>query len=207
MGLPIVHSTAGYLVQRLDRRRTPWSGTARALAFMAIGNLPDVDFLVGFVVGRPGAFHRGISHTVLAALVFGVVAATVARWRRWDGWWPAFLLCTAAYASHLLVDAFTIDQRGPAWAQFFWPLSDAYYISPVTIFGEILIDGRSRIGFIRSIVAWPTVVVLAREAGCAAIALLAVRLSELARGEPRAADVPPLSDRYDVGERVGEDPA
>jgi len=202
MGLPIVHSTAGYLVQRLDRRRTPWAGTARALAFMAIGNLPDVDFLVGFVAGRPGAFHRGISHTVLAALVFGLVAATVAWWREWDDWRPAFLLCTAAYASHLLVDAFTIDQRGPAGAQFFWPLSDAYYISPVTIFGEILIDGRTRLGFVRSILAWPTVVVLTHEALWAGAALAAVRVSEWVRDRPGE-----RADVVDLRDQIEEDPA
>jgi membrane-bound metal-dependent hydrolase YbcI (DUF457 family) len=204
MALPIVHSTAGYLVQRLDRRRTPWAVPTRALAFMVIGNLPDIDFLVGFVLGRPGAFHRGISHTVLAALVFGVLGATVARWRRWDGWWPAFLLCFAGYASHLLVDAFTIDQRGPAGAQFFWPLSDAYYISPVTIFGEIIIDGRSRLGFVRSILAWPTVGVLVREALFALATLASVRLFERMRSTPRNEEKPVLAA---LGERAEEDPA
>lgn len=204
MALPIVHSTAGYLVQRLDRRGTPWAGATRALAFMAIGNLPDIDFLVGFVLGRPGAFHRGISHTVLAAFVFGVLGATIAWRRRWDRWAPAFLLCFAGYASHLLVDAFTIDQRGPAGAQFFWPFSDAYYISPVTIFGEIIIDGRSRLGFVRSILAWPTVGVLAREVLFTLAALMAVHLLEMARNDRRAEGEPALAD---VRKRVEEDPA
>jgi membrane-bound metal-dependent hydrolase YbcI (DUF457 family) len=204
MALPIVHSTAGYLVHRLDRRRTPWAGPARALAFMAIGNLPDIDFLLGFVLGTPGAFHRGISHTVLAALVFAVLGATVAWWRRWDEWGPAFLLCFAGYASHLLVDAFTIDQRGPAGAQFFWPLSDAYYISPVTVFGEVIIDGRSRLGFVRSILAWPTVGVLAREALFALTALASVRLFEIVRGRRPSEETHALGDLVEGAE---EDPA
>src|SRR4051794_21006925 len=110
MALPIAHATAGWLVQRLDsRRRGTGSIWPRALTFMAIGNLPDVDFIVGFVLGRPGAFHRGFSHTVLAAVLFGVVAGTFAWWRRWDGWWAAVLVCAAGYGSHLLVDFFTID--------------------------------------------------------------------------------------------------
>jgi inner membrane protein len=195
MALPIAHATAGYLVQRLDRRATAWSGWTRALAFAAIGNLPDVDFLFGFLLGRPGVFHRGVSHTVVAALVFGVAAGAFLHWRRLDRWWPAMLLCTAAYASHLLVDAFTIDQRPPVGAQFFWPLSDAYFIAPLTIFSEILIDGRSRAGFIRSVVAWPTVAVLAREALIALVALACVRVVELGRGmRPTVVDVTVLAD-------------
>lgn len=195
MALPIAHATAGYLVHRLDRRRCRSAGWPRAIAFLAIGNLPDVDFLFGFLIGRPGAFHRGITHTLLAAIVFGLGAGTFVWWRRQDRWWPATLLCGAAYASHLLVDAFTIDQRGPAGAQFFWPLSAAYYISPVTIFGEILIDGASREGFIWSIVAWPTVRVLAREMLIAGVALLSVQAMELVLASP----APPEA----VGELAG----
>jgi hypothetical protein len=180
MALPIAHATAGYLVHRLGRRQAPSAGWGRALAFMAIGNLPDVDFLVGFLLGRPGVFHRGVTHTVLAALLFGALAGTIAWWRRWDRWWPAALLCAAAYGSHLLVDFFTIDQRPPAGAQFLWPLSDAYYLSPVTIFGEILIDGRSREGFVWSVLAWPTIAVLAREALIASVSIAAIFVVEAA---------------------------
>lgn len=178
MALPIAHATVGYLIHRLDPRRTAFDGWGRALAYMAIANLPDADFLVGFVLGRPGALHRGISHTVLAAVVFGASAALVTR-RRWrDRWWPAALMLAAVYGSHLLVDAFTIDERGPAGGQFLWPLSDAYYIAPVTIFTEIIIDGNSRLGFLASVLAWPTVVVLARECVVALCALGAFTLLE-----------------------------
>jgi len=179
MALPIAHATAGYLLHRLDRRRSPFTGWPRALAFMVIANLPDVDFLVGFVAGRPGAFHRGISHTVLAALAFGAGAGAFVAWRWRERWWRASLILAAVYASHLLIDALTIDERGPAGAQFFWPLSNAYYIFPHTIFGEILIDGDSRTGFIASILAWPTVFVLGRELAIAAVAIGACNLLEI----------------------------
>jgi membrane-bound metal-dependent hydrolase YbcI (DUF457 family) len=114
-------------------------------------------------MGAPGLYHRGFSHTVVAALVFGAAAATVNRRVLRERWWPAAVAFAAAYGSHLLVDAFTIDARPPTGAPFFWPFSDAYYLAPVTIFHEILIDGRSRLGFVDSVVGWPTAMVLARE--------------------------------------------
>ncbi len=172
-------------MHRLDSRNR--AGWWRALAFVVVGNLPDVDFLFGFLGGEPGAYHRGFTHTVLAAVVFGVVAGTFVSWRRWDRWCPATLLCGAAYASHLLLDAFTEDRRGAAGARFFWPLSDAYYISPVTIFREIFIDGGSRLGFVHSIVAWPTLWVLAREAAIVVVALATLRIVELVRAARREA--------------------
>lgn len=178
MALPIAHATAGYLIHRLDRRRTDFDGWRRALAFMVIANLPDADFLVGFAFGAPGALHRGVSHTVLAALVFGAATAAFAARRRRERFWSAFVIFAAVYASHLLVDAFTVDARGPAGARFLWPLSQAYYISPVTVFHEILIDGRSRSGFLQSVLAWPTVVVLAREALIAAVLIGAYGVAE-----------------------------
>jgi len=178
MALPIAHATVGYLIHRVDRHRTRFAGWGRALAFMALANLPDADFLVGFALGRPGAFHRGVSHTVLAMLVAGALGGALVAWRWRERWWPAALAIAAVYGSHLLVDALTIDQRGPAGAQFFWPLSDAYYIFPGTIFGEILIDGGSRTGFVASVLAWPTAVVLAHEVAFAIVAVGSLNLVE-----------------------------
>ncbi len=130
---------------------------------MLIGNLPDCDFLIGFAVGRPGLVHRGVSHTIAAAIAFGVLAGMVARWRRDDRFVPAALAFAAAYGSHLLLDWLTIDSRPPAGGQFLWPFSDAYYIAPIRMFREIHIDGLTRGGFLASVLAWPTVRVLARE--------------------------------------------
>ena len=171
MALPIAHATAGYLLHRLDRRRTRFAGWPRALTYMAIGNLPDADFLIGFVTGHPGHYHRGFSHTVLAAVVFGATAGALLAWRIRDRWLSAAAMFATVYASHLLLDALTIDERGPAGAQFFWPFSDAYYIFPFTIFTEIIIDGTSRLGFLGTVLTWKTVGVLARETVLATVAI------------------------------------
>ncbi len=176
MALPIAHATAGYLVHRAGRGvlaedRSSLGGWRRAVVFMIVGNLPDMDFLVGFVIGRPGLLHRGISHTVLAAAVFAVVAAAVVHWRWRERFAPAALLFGAAYLSHLTLDFFTIDTRPPSGGQFLWPFSAAYYMSPVTFFTEIHIDGMTRAGFLRTVLAWQTVAVLRREIVIAAVVL------------------------------------
>jgi len=205
MALPIAHAAAGYLVHRATRgdgptrgdtsarRRfsgsSPFSDWRRAALFMLIGNLPDFDFIVGFVAGYPGLFHRGISHTVVAAIAFGVA---VGAWCQWQGrarFVPTALAFGTGYLSHLVLDAVTIDHRPPFGGQFFWPFSSEYFLSPVTIFSEILIDGRTRADFIRTTVNWQTVGVLLREAGIVAVTVGAWMLGEtwLARAAGRQA--------------------
>jgi inner membrane protein len=176
MALPIAHAAAGYLVHRAERRfpggdRPSIEGWRRVAVLMLIGNLPDMDFVVGFVIGRPGLLHRGVSHTVLAGVLFGVAAGAFMRWRWRERFASAALVFGAAYLSHLVIDYFTIDSRPPAGAQFLWPFSSEYFLSPVTIFGEIYIDGRTRAGFLSTVLAWPTVVVLAREIVIAVVAV------------------------------------
>lgn len=176
MALPIAHAAAGYLVHRATRA-APALGRAssgawqRAAVFMFIGNLPDLDFLVGFAAGHPGMLHRGVSHTVLAAVGFGIAAGAFVHWRWRERFGPAALAFGAAYLSHLVVDYCTIDSRPPAGGQFLWPFSDAYLSAPVPIFTEIYIDGRTRAGFLRTVLAWPSVVVLARELVIAGVAV------------------------------------
>jgi len=174
MALPIAHATAGFLIHRLDGRRTRFHGWPRALTYMAIANCPDADFLIGFALGAPGLYHRGVSHTLVAAIAFGAVAALISRAVVRDRWWPAAVAFGSVYASHLLVDALTIDARPPIGAAFFWPFSDAYFGAPVTLFHEILIDGKSRLGFVDSILQWRTAAVLGRELAIAGIVTVGV---------------------------------
>lgn len=193
MALPIAHAAAGYLVHRAARRapsgaRSSAGAWRRAAVFMFIGNLPDLDFLVGFALGYPGMLHRGVSHTVLAAVAFGLAAGVCASLRGRDRFVPVALAFGAAYGSHLLLDWLTIDSRPPTGGRFLWPFSDAYFIAPVTFFTEIHIDGRTRESFLRTVLAWPSVVVLARELVLVTVVLGAWRVVEAVRfrAEPSA---------------------
>ena len=162
-------------------------GWQRAAVLMLVANLPDMDFLLGFVLGEPGRLHRGVSHTVLAAMGFAIAAGAFLHWWRRERFAAAALVFGAAYLSHLVLDYFTIDTRPPAGVQILWPFSSAYLISPVTIFAEITIDGRTRVDFLRTVLAWPTAVVLVRETVMAAVALGAWHLVETARERGGAA--------------------
>ena len=102
------------------------------LTAMACSALPDLD-VVGFAVGiRYGDLlgHRGLSHSLLFALVVGFAGATVVLpWairfsRRWWRMGAFFALLTA---SHGLLDAMTNGGLGIA---FFSPFDSARYFLP-----------------------------------------------------------------------------
>lgn len=83
MPSPVAHSLAGLAVAHFAFRRFPsreprgrviWIG-----AFVFAANAADMDFLPGFLIGNPNLFHHGPTHALIAAVVFGLLAAAVAR--------------------------------------------------------------------------------------------------------------------------------
>ncbi len=177
MALCFVHGAAGYLGYAVARRQGP-PRPALLLAAVALANAPDFDFLPGLLLGTPGVFHRGVSHTLLAAVVVGVVVGVVARWRRCAAG-PALragVWAGAVYGSHLLVDCVTTDAKAPHGVRILWPLSDAHWIAPVTLFNEIIIDPSGRSAFLASLVTTPALRVWAGELGLVVLVLAAVRI-------------------------------
>src|SRR6266852_942101 len=175
MALCFSHTAAGYLAYEAVRpagaHRPAWLAAAVALA-----NAADLDFVPGIFLGRPGMFHRGVTHTVAAVAVVGALVA-LAGWlaRRPPGHSGRVALwASATYASHLLLDFFTIDSRPPHGGRFLWPLSDAFYLSPVTPLSEIVVDGSGRAAFFASLVAPHTVPVWAEEITVLVLAVAAV---------------------------------
>jgi inner membrane protein len=95
--------------------------------------LPDLDVLA-FAFGIPYSAmlgHRGLSHSILFALVLSTVVTVLAL--RSDQWTNMrlriWLFLFAAAASHGILDAFTNGGLGIA---FFAPLSSERYFFPVT---------------------------------------------------------------------------
>lgn len=153
MALCFTHAAAGYLiyeaVRPVERHRV-----GLLLAAVALANAPDLDFVPGLLAGAPAEFHRGSTHTAVAALLVAGGAGFLGWWRRPGGYGAAWCagFAAAAYGSHLLVDFMTVDAVAPYGAPFLWPATERFFHAGSAWFTEIVIDPRSRLGFVRSLV-------------------------------------------------------
>jgi membrane-bound metal-dependent hydrolase YbcI (DUF457 family) len=87
-------------------------------AIVVLSNLPDVDVIIGLLFHWNGsAFHRGPTHSLLFALVFGFLASRA--FNIWDrlprlGFWACFSLVLSHVAADALLSTSAVS--------FFWPL-------------------------------------------------------------------------------------
>ena len=110
------------------RRAGTWPARRFWIVSGLLPVLPDFDVL-GLLVGVPFYSmwgHRGISHSLVAALVLGVIAAALTR-RGGTRMLPLALYFAIVTASHGVLDAFT--NGGPGVA-FFAPFDDTRYFFP-----------------------------------------------------------------------------
>lgn len=131
MASPIGHSLVGLAVADLSEsgsaaRRYWWY----ALTLLSV-NAADLDFLPGLVVGDVNRFHRSATHSLLAAVIFGLGVMVVARlWRL-----PAVraaLVSTGLYATHLFLDFLSGNGAKPSGQPLLWPFARGEVISPWT---------------------------------------------------------------------------
>ena len=87
------------------------------------GVLPDIDLLLGG--------HRGVTHSVGAALAVGLLVAAVDR--RPVVW----LAAVAAYLTHPLLDWLGTDTVAPLGVMVFWPFDHTFYQSPYQWFPPV----------------------------------------------------------------------
>lgn len=144
MPLPVGHALAGLAFQQARPGfflRNRWLD---AFCFMILANLPDADFLPGFILGRPNLFHHGASHSLGAAL--GVAGAGAALLRLAQGRTAASgrsrvpgqaLMIFLVYCSHLLLDVFALDFVAPYGLPLFWPFSSRSIIASRPLFLNI----------------------------------------------------------------------
>lgn len=110
------------------------------MALVVAGNAADLDFVPGILAGEPGLYHHGPVHSLLAAIVFGALAAPFARWLGLASARRCGLLMGAAFASHLLLDMLASDDGRPSAVPLFWPLSNAMISLPLPLFIAIRVD-------------------------------------------------------------------
>lgn len=137
MSSPIGHSllggTAGYLF--LPSRQM--DGWRMLLFILLLANLPDIDYLLGYLTGNPNQWHQHWTHSIFFAVT---VSAAVAVWAGIRHSGQAIRLGLTALAilmSHLLLDTMGRDTRYPFGIQLLWPLDTGFYQAPVTLFPGI----------------------------------------------------------------------
>jgi inner membrane protein len=118
MPSPIGHTLAGCAVaSALIPPGAPQAWEVWALCLIS-ANLPDVDFIPGLLTRNPRAWHRGPSHSVMAALVVAGLGASLVTWPSMP-WLTRAGLIFLAYGSHVGLDYFT-PGRGVLLG---WPFS------------------------------------------------------------------------------------
>lgn len=131
MPLPPAHFLVGAAAAEAVRPRG-WAPWRLWLAGGLLAVLPDLDLVVGELMGRGRDFHGVFSHTLVAVVLVTAVA----------GWWGGTrwaIVAGAAYGSHLILDL--LQDRGTTSVQFLWPLSsqsaEAFYpLFPTVSFGR-----------------------------------------------------------------------
>lgn len=75
MPLPLGHAVIGLTIHDMLTREESALKSFKLACFTAIlANLPDVDVLAGLLLtGNGNAFHRGPTHSILFALIMGVI--------------------------------------------------------------------------------------------------------------------------------------
>ena len=158
MASPLGHALAGGALYALAapsgsavRNWRPWAWAAFA------GTAADLDFLPGLLVHDPSRYHHEATHSLVAALVFALLAGVLAsRVLGPLGWRIAFL--GVAYGSHLGLDYFTLDRTPPQGIPLLWPFSGEVFMAPVPVFWD-LYHGSSWVAFVN----WHNVVAVLRE--------------------------------------------
>lgn len=132
MASPIGHTLAGYAVRGLLPARYR-RHTSLVLLAVAMGNVADVDFVPGLLVGMPAFYHQGPSHSLLVGVV---VSLLVAGGFHLAGrpFGAAFAVGLMGYTSHLVLDMLSPDARPPLGVPLLWPFSPEHVLAPVALF-------------------------------------------------------------------------
>jgi inner membrane protein len=153
------HAVVGAGLARLYAARPmPWAYWGLAVI---LPTLPDLDVFSMAAYGDPLG-HRGITHSLLFALLLGTAAAGVTFSSFRTRWWSLAILLFVIIASHGVLDAMT---RGGEGIPFCWPFGGRYGNwgpLPLSDIAFDLPDPRHSLA-VRAELAWvwlPTIVVV-----------------------------------------------
>jgi len=142
MPLPIAHSAvglAGYLAFKKANSDSPPKQEIFLLGYcLFLANLPDLDFIPGFLCGDPGRFHHGLSHSLVFGLIGALIFYRLAEYGlRGISKKRVFGCSLVSLLSHPVLDYFSADMSKPFGVPLFWPFDTEYYISPFPLFRDV----------------------------------------------------------------------
>jgi membrane-bound metal-dependent hydrolase YbcI (DUF457 family) len=155
-----------------------WQAWAAGAALAA---LPDVDIVLGIVLGKGGSYHGTFTHSLSAVVVWALIgyAAGGGRWAAVAG---------VGYASHLVVDL--LDESGPTNLMLGWPFSGQRPYSIGKLFPKVPVEGDSMLDGVLNVVRPESLMLLATQtamaAGFFAVFVLLARLIRRRRGHAAA---------------------
>ncbi|RTZ91451.1 MAG: hypothetical protein DSY91_05025 [Deltaproteobacteria bacterium] len=131
MPTPIAHSIVSLTLSNGKQERG--SLLKWAAFWVVLGNFADLDFIPGILMGEPGRFHHGVTHTIFFAVILAAGAyrlyPVLFKGRKVHFW--VFLSVTA---SHLFLDCLTLDTVAPFGLPLLWPFSHTYFRFPFSLF-------------------------------------------------------------------------
>ncbi len=119
----------------------PQSGRARwgmIALFAFVANLPDLDFLPGFLTGNPNQFHHHfLSHSLGGSVLVGILFGGYFALRAGKPFLQYSLIFASVCFSHVVLDFFSADTSQPYGVPMFWPFSKEHIISSFPLFLSI----------------------------------------------------------------------
>jgi inner membrane protein len=167
MPLPIAHSLMGYAIAKAAKVRLVRKTWLNVVVYAALANLPDIDFLPGFLMGEPNRYHHFLVHSISFALCIGLIGGMIV-WRRGRksanpnlghegdgglGFWPYFLTISLVVFSHCFLDLLTEDSTPPHGMVLLWPFDMQYYDMDWDLFKAVHKSNTSAT-FFQSLLAW-----------------------------------------------------
>jgi inner membrane protein len=137
MPSPVGHSLTGYLIYRATGRGAADERWWTFAVYLVAANAPDLDFIPGLLMGNPGRYHHGPSHSLGFAILFGLALSLTMAFFKLGSGKRNFIIFFALYFSHVLLDYLSTDTSFPYGVPLFWPLSNDFYIAPFAFLPDI----------------------------------------------------------------------
>lgn len=149
----------GYLLAH--KGRAPHRRAYLLLGSIIIANLPDLDVVPVLLLGDVTSLHRQWTHSLVAALAFGLLAGGLAKGTKHSGLFYG-IWGGAVYLSHIILDMLLDDPSAPHGVLLLWPYSESYFMFHFTPFTSFRYIGPN-LGIIRMFLKPHNVATMVRE--------------------------------------------